>query len=171
MKIITKQKPKRKLSAFFDRFTEKEATEPYQKLVSSFFELGQIPKNSNELANFKAAKLHTVLNRFIADGITFDVSETDFQIIDNAQILRTSDKEFLQINNAAILCQLQQSLLMKHLFNHSPEHLEDFAFEVWERVAIMSGGGKESNEIYFSAVKSTTRIWFNDLLNEEKKIK
>ena len=139
------------------------------KLVSSVCvsdELRHSPKNNNELADFKAEKFHTVLNRFIEKGITFDVSATNFQIIDRAQILKTSDKQFLQINNAAILCHLQQSLLMKHLFSHSPELLEDFSFEIMERESLLTIPAKTLFEIYFEAVRSITLKWFNDLLNE-----
>jgi hypothetical protein len=133
-------------------------------------------KNNDELLDFKAEGLHEILNRFIENGITFDVSADDFQTIDNAGILKTSDKQFLELNYSIILCQLQQSLLMKHLFNHSPKQFEDFAFEITEREAIISEdclnspltkGDKTDFEIYFQAVKSTTRKWFDELLKEK----
>ncbi len=126
-------------------------------------------KNNDELLDFKAEKLHEILNRFIENGITFDVSTDDFQFIDPAQRLKASDKEFLELNGAAILCQLQQSLLMKQLFNHSPERFEDFAFEITERECLntpLTITDKTRFEIYFEAVKSTTRKWFADLLDE-----
>jgi hypothetical protein len=165
MKVITHTKPKKKISAFFDRFTEKDAAESYQKLVSSTFELGQIPKNNDELADYKAEKLHEVLNRFIEKGITFDVSATDFQVIDPAQILKTSDREFLKLNDAAILCTLQQSLLMKHLFSISPDALEDFTFDVAERGAIMTNGADIPFAVHCEAVKDVSSNWFDRLLN------
>ncbi len=121
------------------------------------------------MANFKAGKFHEILNRFIENGITFEVFADDFQTIGGARILKTSDKEFLKLNGAAILCQLQQSLLMKHLFNHSPERFEDFAFEIAERECLNTPlriTDKTRYEIYFEAVKSTTRKWFADLLDE-----
>jgi hypothetical protein len=124
-------------------------------------------KNTDDLADFKSEKLHEALNRFITDGITFDVSADDFQTIDPAQRLKASDKEFLKLNGAAILCTLQQSLLMKHLFSHFPEQFEDFAFEITERECLSSPlriTDKTRYEIYFEAVKSTTRKWFADLL-------
>jgi hypothetical protein len=127
-------------------------------------------KTNYDLAQFEADTFHEILNRFIADGITFDVSADDFQMIDRAQILKTSDKEFLQLNSAAILCQLQQSLLVKHLFNHSPERFEDFVFEVMERECLNSPlriTDKTRYEIYFEAVKSTTRKWFAELLEKK----
>ena len=94
----------------------------------------------------------------------FDVSADDFLIIDEAQKLKLSDLEFLKINKAAILCQLQQSLLMKHLFSHSPERFEDFSFEVMERESLLSITAKTPFETYFEAVKATTRKWFAELL-------
>jgi hypothetical protein len=130
-----------------------------------------------ELLDFKAEKLHEILNRFIFAGVTFDVCADDFQIVDNAGILKTSDREFLEPNYSNILCQLQQSLLMKHLFNHSPEQFEDFAFEITEREAINSEeclntqvtkGDKTRFEIYLEAVKSTTRKWFAELLEKKR---
>lgn len=142
-------------------------SEKQSRLVSAVIrsdEFRHFPKNNDELADYKAEKLHEVLNRFIEKGITFDVSADDFQTIDRAQVLKTSDREFLKLNDAAILCTLQQSLLMKHLFSHSPEQLEDFAFEITERESLLSITAKTRFEIYFEAVKSVTRIWFADLL-------
>jgi CBS-domain-containing membrane protein len=132
-----------------------------------------------ELLDFKAEKLHEILNRFIENGVTFDVSVDDFQTIDHAQALKTSDREFLELNSAQNLCNLQQSLLMKHLFNHSPEQFEDFAVEITEREAINSEeclntqvtkGDKTRFEIYLEAVKSTTRKWFAELLEKKRHI-
>jgi hypothetical protein len=126
-------------------------------------------KNNDDPARFEADTFHEVLNRFIESGITFEVSADDFQIVDPAQILKTSDKQFLQINDAAILCQLQQSLLMKHLFSHSPELFEDFSFEIMERESLMTIAAKTPFKIYFKAVKSTTQIWFDELLKKKSK--
>ncbi len=128
-------------------------------------------KTSDDLAQFEADTFHAVLNRFIENGIAFDVSADEFQTIDGAQRLKASDKEFLKLNGAAILCQLQQSLLVKHLFSHSPEQFEDFAFEVMERECLNSPlriTDKTRFEIYFEAVKSTTRKWFAELLNKKE---
>jgi hypothetical protein len=156
-----------------------EESENQPKLVSSAFVSGHSRhsfKNNDELLDFKAGKLHEVLNRFIENGVTFDVAIDDFQIIDQAQVLKTSDKQFLELNYSIVLCQLQQSLLMKHLFSHSPEQFEDFAFEITERESIISEesletqvtkGDKNRFEIYFDAVKFTTRKWFAGLLGEE----
>ncbi len=124
-------------------------------------------KNNSDLAEFKTEKFHEILNRFIENGITFDVSADDFQVIDNNQILKTSDKQFLELNDAAILCQLQQSLLMKHLFSHSPEQFEDFAFEIRERESIMTEVAETTYERYCTAVKDVTRNWFEHLMNKQ----
>jgi hypothetical protein len=125
-------------------------------------------KTNDDLARFEADTFHAVLNRFIENGTTFDVSADDFQVIDTNQKLKTSDKEFLKLNSAVILCHLQQSLLMKHLFSHSPEQFEDFAFEIYEREAIMTGDGRESFSIHCEAVKDVSKNWFSKLLNKEK---
>jgi CBS-domain-containing membrane protein len=162
-----------------ENLTNSDTGKKELKLVSSPFVTAhsrQSSENNDELSDFKAGKLHDVLNRFIENGITFDVSADDFQFIDSNQTLKASDREFLELNSAEILCNLQQSLLMKHLFNHSPERFEDFAFEITEREAINSEeclntqvtkGDKTRFEIYFQAVKSTTRKWFDELLKEK----
>ncbi|HXG84824.1 MAG TPA: hypothetical protein VNI84_12445 [Pyrinomonadaceae bacterium] len=180
MKTITQAKPKRKLSAFFDQFTDKdikaeinEAAEKQSNLVSAVIRSSvsrDSLKTNDDLARFEADTFHAVLNRLIADGITFEVSADDFQTIDGAQRLKASDKEFLKLNGAAILCTLQQSLLMKHLFNHSPERFDDFVFEITERECLNSPlriTDKTRFEIYFDAVKSTTRKWFAELLEKK----
>ncbi|MEJ7862366.1 MAG: hypothetical protein WKF90_12115 [Pyrinomonadaceae bacterium] len=184
MKTITQPKPKKKLSAFFDQFidTGSRATgesETHQKLVSSAFVSAysrHSSENKEELAELKAEKLHAELNRFIENGVAFDVSSDDFLFIDTAQTLKLSDMEFLKLNHSIVLCTLQQSLLVKHLFSHSPEQFEDFAFEIQEREAIFSEVSTNSPltitdktpfEIYFEAVKSITHKWFADLLEKK----
>jgi len=121
-------------------------------------------KNNDELAEIKTDYFHQILNRLIEKGITFDVSADDFHFIDKTQKMKLSDLEFLKLNHAAILCNLQQSLLMKHLFNHSPERFDDFAFEITERESLLTITAKTPFEIYLEAVKSTTRKWFAELL-------
>jgi hypothetical protein len=141
-------------------------------LVSTAFVSGQsvdIPENKVELAKIKTDYFHSELNRFIEAGITFDVSADDFLFIDTEQTLKISDMEFLKLNRAAILCQLQQSLLMKHLFSHSPEQFEDFAFEITERESLLTITAKTRYQIYCEAVKDVTAKWFNELLNKKEK--
>ncbi len=75
--------------------------------------------------------------------------------------------EFLKLNEAAILCHLQQSLLMKHLFSHSPEQFEDFALEIKERESLLTITDKTPFEIYFEAIKDPTKKWFADLLEKK----
>jgi hypothetical protein len=151
----------------------KQAFDTFDTPLTSVYQKIYVSKNNNDLADFKADKLHEVLNRFIAGGITFDVAADDFLFIDTAQTLKLSDMEFLKLNHSIVLCTLQQSLLMKHLFNQSPERFEDFAFEVRECEAIFSEdcletpltkADKTRYEIYFEAVKCVTRRWFNELL-------
>jgi hypothetical protein len=157
-------------------FDTKKAFDTFDTALPSINQKIYVQKTNDALADFKAEKLHEVLNKFIFAGVTFDVATDDFQIVDNAGILKTSDREFLELNYPIVLCQLQQSLLIKHLFSHSPEQLEDFAFEIEEREAVISEesletqvtkGDKTRFEIYFDAVKFTTRKWFAGLLGEE----
>jgi hypothetical protein len=142
-------------------------TEEQQNLVFAVIRSSQLRdsfKKTGELAEIKTAYFQAELNRFIEAGITFDVSADDFLFIDTPQTLKISDIEFLKLNSEAILCQLQQSLLMKHLFSHSPERFEDFSFEVMERESLLSITAKTLFETYFEAVKATTRKWFAELL-------
>ena len=124
-------------------------------------------KNNDKLSDFKTDHFHKVLNSFVESGIAFEVSFDEFQIIDSAQTLKQSDRDFIKLNTPAILCHLQQSLLMKHLFSHAPDKLEDFAFEITERESLLSITAKTTYEIYVEAVKQTTRLWFKELLENE----
>ncbi len=176
MKTITQAKPKKKLSAFFDQFNDKELSteistveKNHLRLVSSAFvrvHSRDSFKNNEEIREVKSEKLHEILNRFIENGITFEVSADGFQIIDCKQKLKTSDREFLEINSAMILCTLHQSLLVKHLFSHSPEQFEDFSCAIAEREAIMTGDGRESFSIHCEAVKDVSKNWFVRLLKD-----
>lgn len=116
-----------------------------------------------ELTEIKSSELCAFLNQFIEAGISFEVSADDFQIIDNGQILKTSDKEFLQINRQAILCQLQNALLMRHLFSIAPEQFEDFACSITERESIMAMNNADSFPSYREAVKDVSKNWFSYL--------
>jgi len=152
---------------FPENITNSSEAKKQTKLVSAVIRSSHSRdslKTNDDPARFEADTFHEILNRFIADGITFDVSADDFQTTGGAQILKTSDREFLKLNGAAILCQLQQSLLMKHLFNQSPERLEDFAFEITERESLLTITAKTPFEIYLFAVKDVTKKWFAELL-------
>jgi hypothetical protein len=52
------------------------------------------------------------------------------------------------------------------VFSHSPEQFEDFAFEIAEREAMMTGDGRESFSIYCEAVKDVSKNWFIRLLKD-----
>lgn len=144
------------------------------ELISSIFAAGQLPdssKNTDELLEFKTDYFHAQLNGFIENGIVFDVSADDFRFIDKEQNLKLSDMEFLKLNEAAVLCHLQQSILMKHLFSHSPDQFEDFGFEVLERECLNSPlriTDKTRFEIYCEAVKDVTKKWFTELLEKKE---
>lgn len=128
-------------------------------LLSPFVssDLGQTLKNS---------EIYKILNSQMAKGVNFQVSATDFTPIDRNNSLKSFDLNFLKEQKRAVLCFLQQSLLVKYLFSHSQELLEDFIFEVRERESLMTKVDESSYEIYFNAVEFVTRKWFEeDLLN------
>jgi hypothetical protein len=159
---------------FPENITIPPTGENQSELVSAVIRSGHSrhnSKNKEELAELKADYFHAQLNGFIENGIVFDVSADDFRFIDKEQNLKLSDMEFLKLNEAAVLCHLQQSLLMKHLFSHSPEQFEDFAFEITERECLNSPlriTDKTRFEIYFEAVKDVTKKWFADLLEKKE---
>jgi Na+-transporting NADH:ubiquinone oxidoreductase subunit NqrC len=102
-----------------ENFTNSPELGKKTQLVSSAFVSGQLaetPRNFDELREIKSGRLHELLNNFIEAGVTFKVSTDDFQVVDTDQNLKTSDREFLELNHSIILCQLQQSGLTKHLF-------------------------------------------------------
>jgi hypothetical protein len=146
---------------------KKQPFDTFDTALPSVYQKNNYPKNNDELAEFKADYFHTELNRFIENGVAFDVSADGFNFIDAAQTLKLSDMEFLKTNHSNFLCHLQQSLLMKHLFSHSPEQLEDFAFEIMERESLLAINIKTPLEIHLDAVKDTTRKWFADLLGKK----
>jgi hypothetical protein len=163
-----------------ENITNPPEAEKQLNLVSSAFVSAysrHSSENKEEQAELKSDYFHDVLNRFIENGVAFDVSSDDFLFIDTAQTLKLSDMEFLKLNHSIVLCTLQQSLLVKHLFNHSPEQFEDFAFEIQERESIFSEEclnspltktDKTPFEIYFAVVKEVTRRWFADLLKKKE---
>jgi hypothetical protein len=66
-----------------------------------------------------------------------------------------------------VICTLHQRLLLKHWFYDSPEMLEDFAFDIYEREAILAEENElYTDEIYFLAISEISRKWFGNLLNE-----
>jgi len=102
------------------------------------------------------------LNRMIAAGASFDVGANDFQMC-GAECLTDSEKQFLAANKPAVLCTLQQALLMKYL---SLDDLRMFKDEINERTAILSDGANISPP--FEIVAEVSREWFADLLDEIK---
>lgn len=142
----------------------KESNLVLSAFVSS--RLMDIPRKFDEFTKTEADKYHPNLNRFIERGCVFAVFANAFHFIDKRQALKLSDLEFLKLNKQDILCQLQQSLLTKQLFTHSPELIEDFAFEIMERESLMTITAETSIGIYYEAVKDTTKKWFNDLLDK-----
>ena len=148
---------------------QKLLPESRDDVVSSVSVSGHLPYSSENFrskAERNSKKLHETLNGFIDSGIVFDVATNDFSIVDNDKRLTGSDNEFLKLNYLSVLCELQQSLLTKHLFNNSPERLEDFLFEVTERESILTETDEMTFEIYCDAVTQTTKKWFDGLLKE-----
>jgi hypothetical protein len=156
---------------------KKHTFDTFDTALPYVYQKNNYPKNNDQLAELKTDYFHAELNRFIENGVAFDVSTDDFQTIDSNQTLKKSDIEFLELNYTIVLCYLQQSLLMKHLFNHSPDQFEDFAFEIQEREAIflevstnspLTKADKTPFEIYFAVVKEVTKRWYADLLEKRE---
>jgi hypothetical protein len=114
-----------------------------------------------------ATSISQKLDSMIEAGAAFDVAEDNFEIV-GGDNLTEGQKQYLVDNEKEVLCTLHQRLLMKHWFSHSPELIEDFAFDIYKRVAIMAeGNGFYTDEIYFEAVRETSRKWFSSLLDNK----
>lgn len=110
-------------------------------------------KNEREiLVEKQPVNLIERLNRMIALGTSFDVAADDFQIVHD-ELLQEEERKFLTVNKIAVLCTLQQALLMKHLFQPQPDLLTNFIAKVNERDA------------RFEDVCEITTKWFARLLD------
>lgn len=105
------------------------------------------------------------LDAMIKSGAAFDVAEHNFEVI-GSKYLTEQQRQYLTANGKEALCTLHQRLLMKHWFYDSPELLESFAFDIFERESILAEEtGYYAYETYLGAVSETSRKWFADLLN------
>lgn len=116
-----------------------------------------------------AESISQKLDAMIEAGAAFDVAEHNFLVI-GGERLTEQQRQYLIDNEKEVLCTLHQSLLTKHLFSHSPELLESFGFDIYEREAILAEENElYTDDIYFLAVSETSRKWFGKLLDELKK--
>jgi hypothetical protein len=125
-----------------------------------------LQNSENKGATVAPLNLTAWLNSMIRAGISFEVGATDF-LIHRESKSTGADSEFLKTEKAVILCTLQQGLLTKILFNHSPELLSAFSVNVKELESILIEAGAEDSAAYYEAVRTVTAEWFvNDLLSE-----
>jgi hypothetical protein len=110
----------------------------------------------------QAVSLIDTLNQMIDAGAAFDVGAESFEPCGAS--LSRAGQDFLSINKNAVLCTLQQSLLMKNLFSNSESSFSDFALEIAERESYLTEGGKVSIEAHFEAVREVTQKWFGNML-------
>lgn len=85
-------------------------------------------------------------------GASVEVSIDDFQIT-GADRLTDAQKDFIKANKIPILCTLQQSLLVKHLFSQQPELREIFI----EKIQTQGASAEAAGEV--------TTKWFARLLD------
>jgi hypothetical protein len=111
-----------------------------------------------------AESISARLDAIIEAGAAFDVAENDFEVV-GAERLTEEQRQYLTANEKPVLGTLHQRLLCKHLFNDSKELLETFAFEIYEREAVLAEAkGFYDYETYFDAVSAISRKWFAQLL-------
>jgi hypothetical protein len=119
-------------------------------------------------ASPRTVSISQKLDAMIEAGASFDVAEDNFEVV-GGEWLTELQRQYLIANEREALCTLHQRLLLKYWFYDSPELLERFAFDIYEREAIL---GEENelytDEIYFQAVCITSRKWFGKLLDELK---
>lgn len=96
----------------------------------------------------------------IAAGASFDVGTNDFQTF-GLDGLGKAERDFLIANKDAVLCTLQQSLLVKYL---PVDYIIRFTNEINERTAILSDG--TGIQPPFEIVADVSREWFSDVVEE-----
>ncbi|HLM59887.1 MAG TPA: hypothetical protein VK308_03685 [Pyrinomonadaceae bacterium] len=119
-------------------------------------------------ASPRTVSISQKLDAMIEAGAAFDVAEDRFEVV-GSERLTEDQKQYLVVNEREVICTLHQRLLLKHWFYDSPEMLEDFAFDIYEREAILAEENElYTDEIYFLAISEISRKWFGNLLNELK---
>ena len=116
----------------------------------------------------QAVSISHKLDAMVEAGAAFDVAEDNLVVV-GGERLTEQQRQYLIDNEKEVLCTLHQRLLMKHWFYGSRELLESFAFDIYEREAILAEENElYTDEIYFLAVCETSRKWFSNLLDELK---
>lgn len=124
-------------------------------------------KNCTVAAHFESGKgqdVREVLNQFGAKGWQVVLSENGSEIDHLAEVLTDSETDWLIHNFDEVRAVLFQSWLVRNVFNQNPDLLEDFRFEVMERLALMSDSGEQS--VYLKAVLLVGWQWWLNYQNE-----
>jgi hypothetical protein len=168
--VGVKTKSKINLSSFFKSFGKaadsKTTTEPFSP--HRRVDRSPIFENSTKLQCLAPIQsISHKLNVMIEKGTRFDVGEQKFEVV-GGEHLPEFDRQYLVANEKEVLCTLYQRLLVKHWFNDSRELLEEFAFDVEEREAIIAEQyGLFTDDSYFEAVRGTLQKWFALLLSSQ----
>ncbi len=162
----TRQKKIRNFAALLNTVTKISKVEtPYPVIFKNEAENDSFFETRTVLQGFVPAQsINQKLNAMIEASAAFDVAEENFEVIGGDR-LTEYQRQYLVANEKEVLCTLHQRLLLKHWFYDSPELLEDFAFDIYEREAILvECDGFYSYETYFAAVRETSQKWFAQLL-------
>lgn len=139
---------------------EKEAFDPFDT------ERPRVFQDFSAMREERSFRFGEFLTTLVKRGIEFAAGIDKFNIVKGVDLLTGSEKEYLQVNYAEILGELQLVILCKLLFSHSAHLIEEFGHEVRERQAISADGELLSYEANFEAFRQTTAKWFDDLLQK-----
>lgn len=110
--------------------------------------------------NNETQDVREVLNQFGAKGWQVTLSENGSEIDHLAEVLTDSETNWLTQNFNEIRAVLFQSWLVKNVFNQNPDLLEQFRFEIDERIALMEVSNVKT--AYLDAVLSVGWKWWLD---------
>lgn len=172
MKTITKNKPKRKLAGFFDRFGK--VAEKNNECAESAFSLNNVETvtqlvKSRNLRNAESAPLllpqtNFDVSRFVYDlqksGVKFHVSPQFFET--GGRSLIETERQTLKQFSDRVLCHLHQAKLTEDIFREHKDFLEQFKYEVMEREAIFLEDETETEaSAKYDAVRLVSHEWFS----------
>ena len=100
------------------------------------------------------------ITRLQSSGVEFHISPGFFET--GGRALTNDERENLREQSGAVLCHLQQAALKHFIFDKFPDFLEQFEFEVNERVGIISETDQPDESAQFAAARQTAHLWFHD---------
>lgn len=108
--------------------------------------------------NNQPQDVRTVLNDFVGKGCFFQFADDGSTVEYPAYLLTEAENNWLTANHWEAMAILFQSWLMRNVFNQNPDQLEQFKFEVNERIALMTDSDYQA--VYLDAVLQIGWQWW-----------